>query len=250
MMNDSTDFFPATEKTLASVPGLSVSTHTLAMPLATSWRSHCAATVFVLCLEGRLRIDIDKPMYAADLAPGEMYTFPPNLAYRLGAVSGDAQFVVIRAGAPWDLRETTVAHADRELFLRDAPTLQTVAFDGAVDRDFDAYEAGYTRVDVLARAERLRCLILGLGEKRCVPWHSHAEVDDTFFCLEGPMRVETRDPDASYVLMPGDTCEASAGQPHFVSGTHGNPCLFLIVQGVGQYNYVPFETAQLGQPVQ
>lgn len=64
------------------------------------------------------------------------------------------------------------------------------------------------------------------------------------------MRVETRDPDATYVLMPGDTCRAIAGQPHFVSGTYGNPCLFLVVQGTGQYNYVPFETAQLGQPVQ
>lgn len=235
---------------LESVPGLSISIHTLTLAQATSWRSHSAATVFVLCLKGRLRIDIDRPMYAADLAAGEMYTFAPNLTYRLSAMSGDAQFVAIRAGAPWDLRETSVAHIDRESFLRDAPTLQIAAFDGTVDADFDAYKAGYTRVDVLARAERLRCLILGLGEKRCVPWHSHSEVDDTFFCIEGPMRVETRDPDATYVLMPGDTCRASANQPHFVSGTHGNPCLFLIVQGVGQYNYVPFGTAQLGQPVQ
>jgi len=197
-----------------------------------------------------LRIDIDRPMFAADLAPGEMYTFPPNLTYRLGAMSVDAAFLVVRSGVPWDLQEGSVAHVDREPFLRDAPAIAPVAFDDTVDANFGAYTAGYTRVDVLARTDRLRCLILGLGEKRCVPWHSHSEIDDTFFCIEGPMRVETRDPDATYVLMPGDTCRAIAGQPHFVSGTYGNPCLFLVVQGTGQYNYVPFETAQLGQPVQ
>jgi len=47
-----------------------------------------------------LRIDIDRPMFAADLAPGEMYTFPPNLTYRLGAMSVDAAFLVVRSGVP------------------------------------------------------------------------------------------------------------------------------------------------------
>ena len=84
-------------------------------------------------------------------------------------------------------------------------------------------------------------LILGLGEFRCVPWHTHDEVTDTFFCIEGPMRVEVSDPDHTYVLLAGQTCEVPARRPHFVSGTSGNPCVFLVMQGIGQYNYVPVE---------
>ncbi|MEM5460632.1 hypothetical protein VSR69_38270 [Paraburkholderia phytofirmans] len=250
MSTHSADFFPAAETPLDSVPGLKIGTVVLLHSQATSWRSHPAASVIVMCVRGKLRIDIDKPMYAADLAPGELYTFPPNLTYRLAAPHGEARFVLIRSGAPWDVRESSVTHADREPFLRDVPEPRDAAFDGTVDDDLDAYRAGYTRVDVLARADALRVLILGLGEKRCVPWHSHDHVTDTFFCIDGPMRVVTRDPDATHVLMPGDTCRALAKQPHFVSGTHGNACLFLIVQGGGQYNYVPFETAQMGQPLQ
>jgi quercetin dioxygenase-like cupin family protein len=244
------DFFPAVETALDSVPGLAIGTAVLPRSQATSWRSHSAASVIVMCLHGRLRIDIDKPMYAADLVPGELYTFPPNLTYRLAAPHCDVRFVLIRAGAPWDLSEASVAHMDREPFLRDEPAPRDNAFDGVVDDDLDAYRAGYTRVDVLARADALRVLILGLGEKRCVPWHSHDHVADTFFCIDGPMRVITRNPDATNVLMPGETCRAHARQPHFVSGTSGNACLFLIVQGGGQYNYVPFKTSQMGQPLQ
>ncbi len=166
-------------------------------------------------------------MFAADLAPGEMHTFPPNLTYRLGAMSVDAAFLVVRSGVPWDLQEGSVAHVDRGALSARRPRDRARRFSTIRwMRTSVPYTAGYTRVDVLARTDRLRCLILGLGEKRCVPWHSHSEIDDTFFCIEGPMRVETRDPDATYVLMPGDTCRAIARQPHFVSGTLRQPVPF------------------------
>lgn len=250
MTKQSEDFFPASETALALVPGLSVTTNLLSSSQTTSWRSHSAATVFLFCKAGRLRVDIDRPMFSADLYPGEIYTFPPNLTYRLGATSGDAQFVAIRSGQQWDVSDATVAHEDREPFLREPPVRSPIAALNTAGNNLDGYRAGYTRVDVLARTEELRCLILGLGEMNCVPWHSHKGIEDTFFCMQGPMRVETRDPDARFLLQPGDSCVAAAGQPHFVSGTEGNPCQFLIIQGVGQYSYVPFKTDQLGQPIQ
>jgi len=239
----STEFFPASEAVLQQVSGLSASTCQIRAGESTSWRVHSSSTVTVLCTAGGLRVEIDQPMYSVNLVPGERYAVPANLAYRLGATSVDASFLLIRLGASGDQRETSVRQQDREEFLRTEPSAEASVFDGVVDKDFARFQPGYTRVDVLAKTERLRFLVLGLGTYHCVPWHTHDEVTDTFFCIEGPMRVEVSDPDKTYVLLPGQTCEVPARRAHFVSGTRGNPCTFLVMQGIGQYNYVPFEHA-------
>ena len=93
--------------------------------------------------------------------------------------------------------------------------------------------------EVVAKVKDLRASILTVGPGQCVPWHHHSEVTDTVFCIEGPMLVETRSPDEERILTPGDMTAISPRQPHRVSGVGGNRCKFLIIQGVGDYDYVP-----------
>jgi quercetin dioxygenase-like cupin family protein len=93
--------------------------------------------------------------------------------------------------------------------------------------------------ELVAEATGLRVQILTLDAGQCVPWHLHSAIADTFVCLDGPMAVQTRDPDGETVLQPGETCAVPARMPHYVSGTNGGPCRFLIVQGVGKYDFVP-----------
>ena len=50
--------------------------------------------------------------------------------------------------------------------------------------------------EVIAAVKGLRTQILTIGPDQCVPWHHHSEVTDTFFCIDGPMQIETRNPDA------------------------------------------------------
>ncbi len=83
---------------------------------------------------------------------------------------------------------------------------------------------------------RVTVLILDKGE--CVPWHYHTEIADDFVCMEGPMVVETRAPRNSYVLEPGQRCTVPAKTAHYVHGVNDGPCKFMIVQGVGVYDYV------------
>lgn len=90
----------------------------------------------------------------------------------------------------------------------------------------------------LAEMPGVRVRKLKLSAGQCVPWHYHNEVKDTFFCLQGPMWVKTRDPAAQFVLQPGDIAEVPAGRPHFVEGVDYRPCEFLVMQGVGVYDYV------------
>ena len=95
--------------------------------------------------------------------------------------------------------------------------------------------------ETIAEAPNLRVRLLSLGEGQCVPWHYHNNITDTFFCMQGPMQVTTRNPDKIHVLEPGGTCAVGPGTPHLVTGVNEQPCTFMVVQGVGVYDYVPAE---------
>ena len=92
--------------------------------------------------------------------------------------------------------------------------------------------------EVVAKVKELRASILTVGPGQCVPWHHHSEVTDTVFCIEGRMQVETRAPDEARILAPGDMTAIAPGQPHRVSGVDGGRCKFLIIQGVGNYDFI------------
>jgi quercetin dioxygenase-like cupin family protein len=92
--------------------------------------------------------------------------------------------------------------------------------------------------DVIAQGTDLKVSILTLSAGQCVPWHHHSNVSDRFFCMEGPMVVETRAPRAIHVLRPGETCMVPPMTAHYVHGQNDGPCRFMIVQGVGVYDYI------------
>jgi quercetin dioxygenase-like cupin family protein len=85
----------------------------------------------------------------------------------------------------------------------------------------------------------MRALVLTLAAGECVPWHYHSEITDIFFCLDGPMIVETRAPRASKELEAGDRYAVPAKTAHHVHCKDDGPCRFLLLQGVGVYDNVP-----------
>ena len=92
---------------------------------------------------------------------------------------------------------------------------------------------------MVAEGADLRVQVLTLAAGQSVPWHYHSEITDSFVCLEGPMVVETRAPRATHRLMPGGRCAVGPKTAHFVHGENGGPCKFMIVQGVGVYDFMP-----------
>jgi quercetin dioxygenase-like cupin family protein len=93
--------------------------------------------------------------------------------------------------------------------------------------------------ELVAEGTDVRVQVLTLAAGQCVPWHYHSEVTDAFVCLEGPMVVETRTPRNEHLLTPGQRCAVPPGTVHYVRGQADGPCKFLIVQGVGAYDFVP-----------
>jgi len=93
--------------------------------------------------------------------------------------------------------------------------------------------------DVVMEGADMRALVLTLAAGECVPWHYHSNISDRFFCLDGPMIVETRAPHAVNELHAGESCIVEPKTAHYVHGKEDGPCRFLVLQGVGIYDNVP-----------
>lgn len=85
----------------------------------------------------------------------------------------------------------------------------------------------------------MRAVLLTLAAGECVPWHFHSKISDAFFCLRGPMVVETRAPRSVKELQSGERYLVPPKTAHYVHGKDDGPCQFLVLQGIGVYDNVP-----------
>jgi mannose-6-phosphate isomerase-like protein (cupin superfamily) len=80
---------------------------------------------------------------------------------------------------------------------------------------------------------------LQIGPTQQVPWHCHTHIQDTFYVLEGRLRLHLRDPKESVDLEPGETYAVRPGRAHLVTNAGTTSATFLVLQGMGEYDYVP-----------
>jgi quercetin dioxygenase-like cupin family protein len=80
---------------------------------------------------------------------------------------------------------------------------------------------------------------LQLSPTQKVPWHYHTNVQDTFYVLEGRIRVFMREPKEDVVLAPGQSFTLAPRRPHLVINAGETSATFLILQGIGEYDFVP-----------
>ena len=78
-----------------------------------------------------------------------------------------------------------------------------------------------------------------LSQTQKVPWHYHNNIRDTFYVIEGRLRLFLQDPKEEVQLVPGDSYPVEARRPHLVTNGADRPVTFLVLQGVGEYDYVP-----------
>lgn len=80
---------------------------------------------------------------------------------------------------------------------------------------------------------------LQISPKQKVPWHYHSNIQDTFYVLEGSIRVFLREPKEEVRLGPGDTYTVKPRRPHLVVNGGDTSATFLVLQGIGEYDFVP-----------
>ena len=81
---------------------------------------------------------------------------------------------------------------------------------------------------------------LQISRTQKVPWHYHNNVKDTFYVLKGNLRLFLRDPKEEVRLGPGDSYTVQPRRPHLVVNGGDDSATFLVLQGIGDYDFVPF----------
>src|SRR5216117_4456158 len=112
------------------------------------------------------------------------------------------------------------------------------------DRPMEAVKDSSHLYEVERRARHaerpgFRIQELQISPRQQVPWHYHNNIQDTFYVLEGRLRVFLRDPKEEVRLGPGETYAVRPRRPHLVTNGGKASATFLVLQGIGEYDYVP-----------
>ncbi|MCC6917254.1 cupin domain-containing protein [Nitrosomonas sp.] len=91
--------------------------------------------------------------------------------------------------------------------------------------------------EVILKTNNVSVRVLSLAPKEVAPWHFHQNVVDNMFCLSGSILIDLQNPSESLLLEPGHRCEVKPGRVHRVSNPQEKEAKYLLVQGVGEYDF-------------
>jgi len=94
------------------------------------------------------------------------------------------------------------------------------------------------RIHVVAKGADVLVREYTLDPGEAIPWHHHTGVADHYYGLESKVMVETRNPTARHEVGVGQTATVTPPTAHHVSNPGTTPCRFLLIQGVGQYDFI------------
>ncbi len=80
---------------------------------------------------------------------------------------------------------------------------------------------------------------LQISPTQRVPWHTHTNIQDTFYVIEGRIRVFLKEPEEQVPPGPGETYTVRVCRPHLVANDGDRSATFLVLQGIGEYDFVP-----------
>lgn len=91
----------------------------------------------------------------------------------------------------------------------------------------------------IAQSADVRVTLMTFDPGQEIPWHAHSNVTDTSFCLKGEVELAMSGPDEALRLTPGQWKQVPIGRAHRVRCTGPGQCEVLLVQGVGEYDFMP-----------
>ena len=80
---------------------------------------------------------------------------------------------------------------------------------------------------------------LQISPSQKVPWHYHSNIHDTFYVVEGTLRIFLQQPKEEVRLARGQTFSVPPKRPHLVTNGGDTSAVFLVLQGIGDYDFVP-----------
>jgi quercetin dioxygenase-like cupin family protein len=99
---------------------------------------------------------------------------------------------------------------------------------------------GYTvkSIEPIAGGSDVQARLFTLAPGETIPWHFHSAVTDWYFVLEGRLSIETRAPAKQRELAVGESYHIAPKTAHLISNRSTANTRFLLVQGVGHYDFL------------
>src|SRR5262249_3200957 len=88
---------------------------------------------------------------------------------------------------------------------------------------------------------------LQISPTQKVPWHYHTNVHDTFYVVTGAIRIFLQRPKEEVRLTAGETYSVPPKRPHLVTNAGDTSAVFLVLQGIGEYDFVPLVDTRTGE---
>jgi quercetin dioxygenase-like cupin family protein len=103
-----------------------------------------------------------------------------------------------------------------------------------------AQSGGYRvkAVEPLMVGADMQARLFTLAPGETIPWHFHSAVTDWYFVLEGTLSIETRLPSDHRLLAVGASHRIPPKTTHLISNPSAADTRFLLLQGVGAYDFV------------
>ncbi|BAO94038.1 cupin domain-containing protein [Caballeronia insecticola] len=71
------------------------------------------------------------------------------------------------------------------------------------------------------------------------PWHFHTQISDLFYVVDGRMEVLLASPSELVELGSGQCYQVAAGRTHKFRVIGSEKVSYLLVQGVGEFDFIP-----------
>jgi mannose-6-phosphate isomerase-like protein (cupin superfamily) len=102
----------------------------------------------------------------------------------------------------------------------------------------EATEYGVKDVETIAKGSDVLARVFTLAPGEEIEWHYHSQCHDKFFVLQGDITIQMHDPDGAVPLSVGMTHDVPPRQKHLVLNRSQSDARFLLIQGVGKYDFV------------
>ena len=102
-----------------------------------------------------------------------------------------------------------------------------------------AFTAPYKikNVETVVKGTDVQVRVFTLAPGETIPWHFHRDSTDYYFVLEGFLSISTREPALTIKLSIGQRHKITPGTTHLITNGGEDDCRFVLVQGVGAYDW-------------
>ena len=96
---------------------------------------------------------------------------------------------------------------------------------------------GYQELATIINENGVRVIEVLLAPESRGEWHYHSHISESCYCLKGQLSIDIEGSKA-VILRPGEKCKVAAGIRHSVYNETPISCVFLVIQGIGEYDFI------------